>query len=131
MMCAPVVFLERLATYEPLPSSHILHLGELYSFNSTQNAEIRERFYVSALKGHGSDAARSLAEPAMRWVTGQDGSGIVKGRMKFCRPVFRAVGKVDHSLAQRFFESSKNSFHPIARKLIEKVRYDYLPNICG
>jgi len=40
--------------------------------------------------------------------------------MKFCRPVFRAVGKADMELARKTWEESKDSFHPIARKLIEK-----------
>jgi hypothetical protein len=43
------------------------------------------------------------------------------GRMKFCRPIFKAVGQVDSALAKEVFEKSKEAFHPIARRLIEKV----------
>lgn len=46
---------------------------------------------------------------------------MVVGRMKFCRDVFRSVYKVDKELAVNAFQKEKNSFHPIARKLIEKV----------
>ena len=54
---------------------------------------------------------------------GKDGSGVIKGRMKFCRPVFRAVRKVDADLAKLVFEPLKYAFHPIARKMIEKVSF--------
>ena len=117
-----VVFLEKLASYPALPSSHISVLGPLYGFSTTQNAEIRMRFYQVALKDSTTPAAQELAEPAAKWVTGLDGTGIIKGRMKFCRPVLRAVARVDHALAQSYFTKTKESFHPIARKLIEKVR---------
>ncbi|KAI0063061.1 zincin [Artomyces pyxidatus] len=115
-----VVFLERLATYAPLPSSHISLIGALYGFSTSANAEIRLRFYNVALKDPSSDAAKSFAQEAVRWVTGNDGTGVIKGRMKFCRVVFKAVNKVDSMLAKSFFAESKESFHPIARKLIEK-----------
>ena len=107
--------------YPALPSSHINVLGPLYGFSTTKNAEIRMRFYRVALKDPSSTAARELAEPAAQWVTGLDGTGIIKGRMKFCRPVLRSVGHVDSALAQSYFSKTKESFHPIARKLIEKV----------
>lgn len=41
--------------------------------------------------------------------------------MKFCRPIFRAASKVDKDLAVHVFGKAKDEFHPIARKLIEKV----------
>lgn len=47
---------------------------------------------------------------------------MVVGRMKFCRDIFRLVYKVDEELAKSAFGKAKNAFHPIARKLIEKVR---------
>lgn len=58
---------------------------------------------------------------AANWVTGADGTGLIKGRMKFCRPIFRALFKVDNKLAVDEFVKAKNAFHPIAKKLIEKV----------
>jgi leukotriene-A4 hydrolase len=70
-----------------------------------------------------SDAAKELAPVVARWVTGDDGTGIIKGRAKFCRPSFRAISKVDKELADRYFLRFKYAFHPIARKLIEKVCY--------
>jgi len=115
-----VVFLEKLQSYPPLPSELVRHLGRLYGLDSTPNAEIRLRFYEVALADPQSSAAKTLAVEAAKWVIGDDGSGVIKGRMKFCRPVFRAVSKVDRDLAVTNWEKGKTGFHPIARKLIEK-----------
>ncbi|KAF8202833.1 hypothetical protein BJ912DRAFT_1018714 [Pholiota molesta] len=114
-----VVFLERLQSYPPLPSDLILYLGSLYNLSTTPNAEIRLRFYEVALGDPSSAAAKMLADEAAKWVIGDDGSGVVKGRMKFCRPVLKAVAKVDKALAIENWEKKRTAFHPIARKLID------------
>ncbi|KAF5361641.1 hypothetical protein D9758_007285 [Tetrapyrgos nigripes] len=114
-----VAFLEKLQSYKPLPSSHIEHLANLYKVSSTSNAEIRLRFYQFSLADPSTSVAQKYAEEASRWIIG-DGSGMVVGRMKFCRDIFRAVFKVDKKLAVDAFLKEKNSFHPIARRLIEK-----------
>lgn len=116
-----VVFLERLQSYPSLPSHLINHLGDLYKLKNTFNAEIRFRFYGIAFSDPSSTAARILAIDAAKWLIGEDGTGVVKGRMKFCRPVFRGVWRVDKDLAVNSWERAKKNFHPIARKLIEKV----------
>lgn len=116
-----MVFLERLQSYPPLPSDLILYLGSLYNLSTTSNAEIRLRFYEVALVDPSSAAAKMLADEAAKWVIGDDGSGVVKGRMKFCRPVLKAVAKVDKALAIENWEKAKMAFHPIARKLIDLV----------
>jgi hypothetical protein len=54
-------------------------------------------------------------------VVGDDGTGALKGRAKFCRPMFKAISEVDKSLARDFYGRFKEGFHPIARKMIEKV----------
>jgi hypothetical protein len=117
-----VVFLERLQALPPLPADHIAHLGSLYKVAGTSNAEIRFRFYELALRDRNS-VPDHLAEDAVRWVVGDDGSGVIKGRAKFCRPVFRSTAKIDRDLAVKYFEKHKAEFHPIARKLIEKVSW--------
>jgi leukotriene-A4 hydrolase len=116
-----VAFLEHLQSYPSLPSHLIINLGDLYKFKHTFNAEIRFRFYGLAFLDPSSTAARTLAIDAAKWLIGDDETGVVKGRMKFCRPVFRGVWRVDKDLAVRSWEKAKNNFHPIARKLIEKV----------
>lgn len=116
-----VVFLQTLQSYPPLPKSHVDALAKLYHFSDNTNAEIRLRFYEIALQDPSSSAAKSYTPGALKWVVGSDGSGVVKGRMKFCRPIFLSAGKVDHDLATKTFREYQTSFHPIAQKLIEKV----------
>ncbi|KAJ6577284.1 hypothetical protein B0H19DRAFT_1252651 [Mycena capillaripes] len=115
-----VVFLERLQDFPALPDAHIKHLGTIYGVSSTPNAEIRLRFYNLALSPPTSTAAAYFAPEAAKWVVGTDGSGVIKGRMKFCRPIFRGVFLVDEGLAKETWVKYQSGFHPIARKLIEK-----------
>ncbi|KAH9487215.1 Leukotriene A-4 hydrolase [Psilocybe cubensis] len=115
-----VAFLEKLQSYDALPSPLIEHLGSLYQVSSTPNAEIRLRFYGVALLDPTSDAAKTFAVEAANWVVGKDGTGVIKGRMKFCRPVLRDVGKVDIEFARKEWIAARDQFHPIARKLIDK-----------
>lgn len=92
----------------------------MYALNASTNAEIRSRFYEIALSDPSSAAARTFAKEAAKWVVGDDGTGVIKGRMKFCRPTFRAISKVDMALAVETFKPNRGAFHPIAVKLIEK-----------
>lgn len=115
------MFIERLQTFPSFPSSHLEHLAEVYHFSSTNNAEIRLRFYSLVLKDPEAPIAQTWAIEAAKWVVGEDGSGVIKGRMKFCRPILKAVSQVDINLARTMFQKKKYAFHPIARKLIEKV----------
>lgn len=104
-----------------MPVAHVDALASVYHFASATNAEIRLRFYEVALQDASSDAARKYTPAALRWVVGDDGSGVVKGRMKFCRPVFQSTGKVDLELARKTFRAHESAFHPIAAKMIVKV----------
>ncbi|GAB1528119.1 Leucyl aminopeptidase yscIV [Rhizoctonia solani] len=118
-----VVFLERLQRYDPLPALHIKSLGEIYSLDTTMNSEIRLRWYELALSAQ-EPAPLAWSTRAAEWVVG-GGKGVdagrgVKGRMKFCRPTFRAIYKVDPTLAKSSFEAHKAEFHPIARRMIAK-----------
>ncbi|GJE92045.1 M1 family metallopeptidase [Phanerochaete sordida] len=115
-----VVFLQTLQSYPALPVAHVDALASVYHFASATNAEIRLRFYEVALQDASSDAARKYTPAALRWVVGDDGSGVVKGRMKFCRPVFQSTGKVDLELARKTFRAHESAFHPIAAKMIVK-----------
>ncbi|KAF8329109.1 leukotriene-A4 hydrolase [Cantharellus anzutake] len=119
-----VVFLERLATLagpSSLPPSHIHYLAETYldAITNTSNPEIRLRFYNFVLAAS-PDAARKYTPDAAAWLVEKQAPGL-KGRMKFCRPIFRAIGKVDMPLARKTFKENEIYFHPIARRLIEKV----------
>ncbi|KAF9261926.1 metalloprotease [Marasmius fiardii PR-910] len=114
-----IVFLERLQSLKPLPSSHQIYLGNLYQLSSTLNAEVRLRFYQLVLKDPGTDAAKKYAPEGVNWIVGKE-TGMVYGRMKFCRDVLRLAAGVDRDFTVNTFVANKNLFHPIARKMIEK-----------
>ncbi|KAL4069032.1 peptidase family M1-domain-containing protein [Scleroderma citrinum] len=119
-----IVFLQTLKDFSPLPGTHIDFLGNVYGLTSTPNSEIRLRFYEIALLDSTSPAAITYAKQAAAWVVGKEAAsqhGAVKGRMKFCRPIFRALHVADRELAERTYLENKLAFHPIARNLIEKV----------
>ncbi|WWD18897.1 leukotriene A-4 hydrolase/aminopeptidase [Kwoniella shandongensis] len=103
-----VVFLDKLETYETLPHKAVEALDETYGFGKTGSAEIRLRFYEIALK-----SGPKYAEDAAVWV-------INKGRMKYCRPVFRLLNEQTPELAKKTFTDHASFYHPIARKMIAK-----------
>ncbi|KAG8823910.1 hypothetical protein FRC19_002883 [Serendipita sp. 401] len=109
-----IVFLEKLETLEPLPRAHVHALADTYGFNSSKNAEVGLRWFEVALI---SPAAPDFAQSAADWVVDPTS---LKGRMKFCRPVFKVLYKVDSKLAIKTFEANKTAFHPIARRMIAK-----------
>ena len=123
-----VVFIERLSDIGgvSLPASHIHHLNTTYKFNTSPNVEIRLRWYNLALASPG---ASSYSQDAAEWLVDPKA---LKGRMKFCRPVFRGIFKIDPELARKTWKAHSQFFHPIARRLIEKVRWLFFHpfNLC-
>ncbi|WOO82539.1 Leucine aminopeptidase 2 [Vanrija pseudolonga] len=83
-------------------------LDQAYTLNNQDNAEIKLRFYKIVLKS-GPEYAESAAE----WV-------VTKGRMKFCRPIFRLLNEQAPELARNTFTEHAAFYHPIARKMIAK-----------
>jgi leukotriene-A4 hydrolase len=116
-----VVFLQTIRSYAPLPSTHVDAISDLYGVSTLPNVEVRLQFYLVALADPESDVAKRFTPIALKWIVGEDGATF-KGRMKFCRPIFVSASKVDYDLAVKKFKAYQAAFHPIARKLIEKVR---------
>lgn len=83
----PVLFLQRLESFPPLPTSHLAVLGNIYGFDDTRNVEVKLRYFQVVLADPNSDEAQKFAAEAAHWVVGDDGSHQIKGRMKFCRYV--------------------------------------------
>jgi len=102
-----VVFLETLET-SPVFAPRLVHaLNKAYSLDGTSNQEIRLRWYAVALK------AGEFAGEAAGWVKD-------KGRMKFARPTYKALFRIDRELARKTFRENAAFYHPICRAMIAK-----------
>jgi leukotriene-A4 hydrolase len=66
-------------------------------------------YYQIAMKAKDASAYQGVAE-----LLGQ------VGRMKFVRPLFRNLNKVDRDLALKTFEENRSFYHPICRQMVEK-----------
>jgi leukotriene-A4 hydrolase len=107
-----VLFLNELRANKDVtvPAKVANRIDELYNFGTDKNTEIRFNFYVVALQ----DKESKYAQEAAAWVSKQ-------GRMKYCRPLFRSLFKVDPKLARETFIKNKSFYHPIAAAMIEIV----------
>ncbi|VVT54009.1 uncharacterized protein SAPINGB_P003861 [Magnusiomyces paraingens] len=93
------------------PSNAVKALGEIYKFESSSNPEVISRWFKIAVKarlGH-----ESTYNPLANWL------GTV-GRMKFVRPGFRELAKVDKPLAISTFKKNELFYHPICRNMVSR-----------
>lgn len=93
----------------PLSATRAQLLGKAYDLQGSRNVELLSAYYLIALKAEDVSAYQSVAELL----------GTV-GRMKYLRPLFRALNKVDRKLALETFEKNRDFYHPIARGMVEK-----------
>lgn len=103
------VFLETLSSSAFNSPEKLLSLGSTYELTRSKNAEILFRYYALGLKVQ----ARPVYEQVAAFL------GTV-GRMKFVRPLFRALNKVDKTLARATFERVGAGLHPICRDQVRK-----------
>ncbi|KAH7326097.1 peptidase family M1-domain-containing protein [Stachybotrys elegans] len=104
-----LLFLETVQQAEPLSPERAQLLGETYDILSSKNVELKAAFYHIALKANDKATFQGVAE-----LLGQ------VGRMKFVRPLFRGLNKVDRQLALDTFAKNKDFYHPICRGMVEK-----------
>lgn len=104
------MFLEKVQTFDPpLPAERARELGAAYRLHESKNVELLSAYYLIALGSKDSQEYGGAAE-----LLGK------VGRMKFVRPLYRALNKVDRALALRTFEKHRNFYHPICLGMVEK-----------
>jgi leukotriene-A4 hydrolase len=112
-----VVFLDALDTKSTFSPKAVKALGSLYAFDSSENAEIRNRFYRIALRS-GPEYAKAAAGESrlVRSTCDAERPGWVvnKGRMKFCRPTYRGIFNQDPELAKKTFMKHKDFYVSIS-----------------
>ncbi|CAH0024370.1 unnamed protein product [Clonostachys rhizophaga] len=104
-----LVFLETIQQQKALSAERAKLLGEVYEFTTSQNVELKSAYYVIAMRGSDSSSYAGVAE-----LLGQ------VGRMKFVRPLFRELNKVDRELALETFKKNQDFYHPICKGMVEK-----------
>ncbi|KAH8893333.1 hypothetical protein GQ53DRAFT_745573 [Thozetella sp. PMI_491] len=105
-----LVFLNTVQDFEePLTVEQSRALGATYGLMTTKNVELKSAYYQIAMRAKDASTYAGVAE-----LLGQ------VGRMKFVRPLFRSLNKVDRELALKTFEKNKDFYHPICRQMAEK-----------
>ncbi|CEQ42029.1 SPOSA6832_03799 [Sporobolomyces salmonicolor] len=104
-----VLFMETMGTYPSFEKERhaVEALDRAYGVMANKNPEIKLRWFLFVLK------AGMYSEQAAAWVK-------TVGRMKYVRPIYRALDKVDHELAKKTFLASAKLLHPIARQLVAR-----------
>merc|ERR1712039_728552 len=83
-------------------------MSDCYGF-LTANCEIAFRFIRLALGAKWDGAKDAAVDLATR-----------QGRMKFTRPMYRALKEYDIALAKETFSKHRNSYHPICMKMVSR-----------
>ncbi|KAL1967771.1 hypothetical protein VTN77DRAFT_2460 [Rasamsonia byssochlamydoides] len=105
-----VVFLEQILLFEKGLTPDLSRLmGQVYGFAKSTNVEVVNLYFQVALKA----GDKTVIEPTASLL------GRV-GRMKFVRPLYRCLKKVDEQIAIETFNKHKDFYHPICRGMVEK-----------
>lgn len=104
-----IVFLDKLQESGPLSSERAQLLGKTYDFIASKNVELKSSYYRVALDANDPTCVYGVSELL----------GSV-GRMKFVRPLFRGLNKVNRELALETFAKNKDFYHPICKGMVEK-----------
>ncbi|KAL2136393.1 hypothetical protein VTI74DRAFT_4037 [Chaetomium olivicolor] len=105
-----LVFLNAVQDFEePLTVEQSQNLGKVYGLAESKNAELKSAYYHIAMKAKDTSSYPGVAALLSN-----------VGRMKFVRPLFRSLNKVDRELALKTFEKNRDFYHPICRQLVEK-----------
>ena len=104
-----IVFLGKLQQGKTLSPERANLLGKVYELASSRNVELKSAYYLIAIKAQDTTCYAGAVE-----LLGQ------VGRMKYVRPLFRALNKVNRPLALETFEKNKEFYHPICKGMVEK-----------
>ncbi|CAL5874870.1 uncharacterized protein PFLUO_LOCUS9172 [Penicillium psychrofluorescens] len=105
-----VVFLEQVLRFEqPLQPELSKLMGEVYGLTKSENIEVANLYFQVGLK----TGDESVIEPTTELL------GRI-GRMKFVRPLYRNLQKINRPVALATFEKHRDFYHPICRAMVEK-----------
>ncbi|GKZ37380.1 hypothetical protein AbraIFM66951_011299 [Aspergillus brasiliensis] len=84
-------------------------MGEVYGLSKSENIEVANLYFQVGLKAGDESVVGPTTELLGRI-----------GRMKFVRPLFRSLQRVNRDVAVATFEKYKDFYHPICRAMVEK-----------
>jgi aminopeptidase N len=93
-----------------LDARTVKKLDALYGLSSRKSLELRHTFVLAQLRAgmpEGVEGARRVA--------------LESGRMRYLRPVFLELARRDRGAALRIYEEARESYHPLARAVVEGV----------
>ncbi|KAI0472921.1 peptidase family M1-domain-containing protein [Xylariaceae sp. FL0804] len=100
-----LVFLQTVQDFSPGLSTERSHLmGTTYNLSSSKNVELKSAYYMIALEAGDRQELPGVVDLL---------SSV--GRMKFVRPLFRKLNKLDRDLAVKTFQENKD-FYPSTTK---------------
>ncbi|KAI9010769.1 peptidase family M1-domain-containing protein [Hyaloraphidium curvatum] len=102
-------WLDQIGDAAPLPVVALDSLDAIYGMGRIKNSEVRFRWENACLK--------SSYEPVLPSV--RDFLGL-QGRMKYIRPLFRALNRYRPETARAWFAELRETYHPIAASLVAK-----------
>ncbi|CAK7267285.1 Leucyl aminopeptidase yscIV [Sporothrix epigloea] len=105
-----IVFLGEVQGFDkPITVKQSQQMGAAYGMLDTQNVEVKSAYYAVSLRARDTATYQGTVDLLA-----------TVGRMKFVRPLYRALFKVDPALARRTFEKNRDFYHPICRSMVGK-----------
>ncbi|KAJ5730201.1 uncharacterized protein N7483_004709 [Penicillium malachiteum] len=105
-----VVFLEQILRWDqPLRPELSKLMGDVYGLAKSENIEVSNLYLQVGMKAGDESVIEHTTELLGRI-----------GRMKFVRPLYRNLQKVNRPVALATFEKYKEFYHPICRAMVEK-----------
>ncbi|KAJ3211256.1 Leukotriene A-4 hydrolase [Dinochytrium kinnereticum] len=106
-----LVFLEAVQNKPAMPVSALDYMDSVYELGKSGNCEIRCRWYLVNLKAD----REAVFAGTVDLITSM-------GRMKYVRPLYRALAKAKNGLmlARETFTKHKSFYHPICAALVQK-----------
>ncbi|KAI9593051.1 peptidase family M1-domain-containing protein [Syncephalis fuscata] len=104
-----VAFFDKLSEYPSLPADKLAAMDKIYGLTEVTNCEVRFAWQMLCLS-----AAYSPIYPHVVTFLEE------QGRMKYVRPLYRGLNKVDSQLAKDTFLKNRDEYHPIASRMIAK-----------
>lgn len=104
-----IMFLEKMMEKPPFPIDSLQAMDSLYNISEITNSEIKFRWQMLSL----SSNYEKVYPDVVNFIS-------KVGRMKFVRPLYRSLFKVQPSLAKDTFTKYINFYHPICSAMVAK-----------